>query len=147
MHGRLKCEVIFLRALTLQRSDLLIAEPVLATTVRTLPGNSVAGHPPQVFLHAVLANAKTAATAPAKGELIAAAVTAVNSAFWATPSIDAFFNSGIHDLLHIPLFRSFPPLNLYSLSLGHGHGKRLSASHGQVKKVSVHKSQINLIQG
>ena len=37
-------------------SPLLISISVLVTTIRTLPGNAVTGHPPEIFFHAVLAD-------------------------------------------------------------------------------------------
>jgi hypothetical protein len=52
--------------LLLRRGWLLIAESIHSTTVRALPGNVVAGHAPDIFLHAGLADLKTAAAAPAK---------------------------------------------------------------------------------
>ena len=41
-------DIIFLR--------LLIAEPIPLATIRALPGNTVARHAPEVFVHAFLAN-------------------------------------------------------------------------------------------
>jgi hypothetical protein len=46
---------------------LLVAEPVPAAAVRTLPVDIVAGHAPQILMHASLADQKAATTAPAKG--------------------------------------------------------------------------------
>jgi hypothetical protein len=44
----------------------LIAKSVLFTTIRTLPGNPVAGHTPNIFIHAFLAYGKPASAIPAK---------------------------------------------------------------------------------
>jgi hypothetical protein len=52
---------------------LLIAETVLIPAIGALPGNAVAGHAPQVLMHAILADVEAAATAPAEQELPAAA--------------------------------------------------------------------------
>jgi len=44
----------------------LIAEPVPLATIRALPGNAVARHAPEVFIHAFLANLKAASALPAE---------------------------------------------------------------------------------
>jgi len=46
----------------------LVPESVLLPAIGTLPRNSVAGHPPEVFMHASLADTESTATLPAKGE-------------------------------------------------------------------------------
>jgi hypothetical protein len=51
---------------------LLVAETIHFSAVRTLPGDMIAGHAPHIFLHASLANLKTAAATPAKGIALAA---------------------------------------------------------------------------
>jgi len=51
----------------------LIAIAIPLTAVRALPGDSVAGHPPEVFQHAFLTDLETAATRPAKWEYTCAA--------------------------------------------------------------------------
>jgi len=56
------------------RPQLLIAESILLSAVRALPGDGIAGHPPDIFFHAALADAETAAAMPAKGKLSAAAI-------------------------------------------------------------------------
>jgi hypothetical protein len=45
---------------------LLVAEPVPAAAVRTLPVDIVAGHAPQIVMHASLAYQKAAAATPAE---------------------------------------------------------------------------------
>jgi hypothetical protein len=40
-----------------------------------LPGNPVAGHAPQVLVHAILTNAEPAAAPPAEDEFLSAALT------------------------------------------------------------------------
>jgi hypothetical protein len=47
----------------------------LFSTVRTLPGNTVARHAPNVFFHAVLTDIETASTSPAESVFSAAAMT------------------------------------------------------------------------
>jgi len=46
--------------------NLLITIAIPLTAVRALPCDSVAGHPPEVFQHAFLADLKPAATSPAE---------------------------------------------------------------------------------
>ena len=53
----------------------LVPEPILIPAVRALPGDGIAGHAPDVFIHTFLADVETAATAPAEAEFPAAAVT------------------------------------------------------------------------
>jgi len=55
-----------------ERTILLIAESVQFAAIRTLPGDPVARHAPEVFLHAVLADFEAASAAPAEGERPAA---------------------------------------------------------------------------
>jgi len=52
----------------------LIPESVLPAAVRALPGDAVAGHAPDVFRHAILADMKTAAAMPAEREYAGAAM-------------------------------------------------------------------------
>jgi len=54
---------------------LLIPEIILSSTVRALPGYSIAGHSPDIFIHAVLTNCKATPACPEEGGLIAAAIT------------------------------------------------------------------------
>ena len=44
----------------------LIAQAVLGSAVRALPGDAVARHAPEVFFHAHLADAESASAGPAK---------------------------------------------------------------------------------
>ena len=53
---------------------LLIPKPVLAAAVRTLPGNRIAGHPPDIFIHARLANIESASTTPTEPKRLSTAV-------------------------------------------------------------------------
>ncbi|MFH2075915.1 MAG: hypothetical protein ABIJ57_11330, partial [Pseudomonadota bacterium] len=53
---------------------LLVSKTVLATAVRALPGNSIAGHSPEIFFHAVLAYGKSAPASPAERSCPVAAV-------------------------------------------------------------------------
>jgi hypothetical protein len=57
--------------------DLLVAEPVLGAAIGTLPGDAVAGHAPDILIHAGLADAEAAAAAPAEGLRPAAAMTGI----------------------------------------------------------------------
>ena len=62
----------------------MVPEPILIPAVRALPGDGIAGHAPDVFIHTFLADVETAATAPAEAKLLAAAVaqnTSLLSAF------------------------------------------------------------------
>jgi len=52
----------------------LIAEPVLVPAVRALPGDGVAGHAPDVLIHACLADIEATSTVPAEAKLLGAAV-------------------------------------------------------------------------
>jgi len=62
----------------------LVAESVLIAAVGTLPGDTVAGHAPQVLVHTILADAEAAAAPPAEHERLPAAL-ALPGAF-AAPS-------------------------------------------------------------
>ena len=62
----------------------LVPEPILIPAVRALPGDGIAGHAPDVFIHTFLADVETAATVPAESEFPSAAVahkTSLLSAF------------------------------------------------------------------
>ena len=54
--------------------ESLIPKPILVPTIRTLPGDSIAGHPPDVFCHTRLTYIKPAPAPPAKAEFLTAAV-------------------------------------------------------------------------
>jgi hypothetical protein len=67
-----------------RKIKLLVAQPVDAAAVRTHPGNAVARHAPEIFLHAVLTNLKTAPAGPTKRHPRAAAMA--HGGFGAPPS-------------------------------------------------------------
>jgi hypothetical protein len=52
----------------------LIPKPILVPTIRALPGDGVAGHPPNVFIHAFLTDVEAAAALPAKAKFPVAAM-------------------------------------------------------------------------
>jgi len=52
----------------------LVAVSVLFTAIRAFPGNPVAGHPPLVFIHAGLADGKSAPAIPAEHEHLSTAM-------------------------------------------------------------------------
>jgi hypothetical protein len=52
----------------------LVAESILPSTVRALPGDGIAGHAPYIFFHTILADAESAPALPAEGKFPAAAV-------------------------------------------------------------------------
>ena len=54
--------------------ESLIPKPILVPTIRTLPGDGIAGHPPYVFCHTRLTDIKPAPAPPAKAEFLTAAV-------------------------------------------------------------------------
>ena len=54
---------------------LLISEAVPIAAVGTLPDDSVAGHAPQILVHAILADTEAAAALPAEQEFLSAALT------------------------------------------------------------------------
>jgi hypothetical protein len=68
----------------------LIAQPVLFSAVRALPGNSVTGHTPEVFFQAVLTQRKTASAVPAKGEFFLTAMADLICGFISFFSIGHF---------------------------------------------------------
>jgi len=53
----------------------LITISVLVTTIRTFPDNSVAGHAPEILIHAFLAHGKPAPAIPAEHKGLPAAMT------------------------------------------------------------------------
>ena len=59
---------------TVSGAGLLISEAVLAAAVGALPGDAVARHPPDILVHADLADAETATAGPAEGLGLPAAV-------------------------------------------------------------------------
>jgi hypothetical protein len=64
----------------------LVAESILPATVRALPGDGIAGHAPDIFLHTVLADTESTPAVPAEGKFPAAAMAK-------TPSLLTIFSS------------------------------------------------------
>jgi len=64
-----------LRSFAVKNKILLISKAVLSAAIRTFPGDAVAGHTPEIFLHAVLADGKSAPASPAERRGRAAAGT------------------------------------------------------------------------
>ena len=68
---------------------LLVAESVHVSAVRTYPSNAVAGHPPDIFIHAFLADGEPAAATPAErgnfSAKLASAIFCPASAFLSQP--------------------------------------------------------------
>ena len=56
-------------------SILLVPKTVLRSAIRAFPCNSVTGHSPDVIVHTVLTDSKTASALPAEGGFFSAAVT------------------------------------------------------------------------
>jgi hypothetical protein len=48
----------------MKRPALLIPKPILRPAIRTIPGNSITGHSPDIFIHAHLADGKPAPAGP-----------------------------------------------------------------------------------
>jgi hypothetical protein len=48
------------------KSPLLIPQAILTPAVRALPGDAVAGHAPEIFLHAILADGEPTPASPAE---------------------------------------------------------------------------------
>lgn len=71
----------------LQLDGLLVAKTVLLAAVGALPGDTVAGHAPQVLVHAILADAEAAAAPPAEHERLPAALALLRG--FAAPSFPA----------------------------------------------------------
>jgi len=55
--------------------QLLITIAILFSTIWTLPGNSITGHTPLVFIHTCLTHGKTTPAIPAKYKCFSAAMT------------------------------------------------------------------------
>jgi hypothetical protein len=55
----------------------LIAKPILISAVRALPGDGIAGHPPYIFFHTILADTETTPAPPAEAEFSAAAMASM----------------------------------------------------------------------
>jgi len=52
----------------------LIPKSVLLAAIRALPGDAVTGHSPDIFVHARLADGKSAPASPAEGKNVITAV-------------------------------------------------------------------------
>ena len=52
----------------------LVAESILGPTIRALPGDSIAGHTPDILVHTVLTDTEVAPALPTKRKLPTAAV-------------------------------------------------------------------------
>jgi len=53
----------------------LIAISILLATIRAFPGNPIAGHAPEILIHAVLAHGKPAPAIPAEHKFLTTAMT------------------------------------------------------------------------
>lgn len=53
---------------------LLVAKSVITAAIRALPSDAVAGHAPDIFVHAHLADTESATALPTKWEVLPAAV-------------------------------------------------------------------------
>lgn len=86
-------------------SELLISKPVLCPAVRAIPGNAVAGHPPDIFIHTRLADGKPAPAGPGEHCRISAAMA--GPVFGPTPALSPLL--GIMDFfmwyMHAFLFK------------------------------------------
>ena len=58
-----------------ETKTLLVAVSILLTAIRALPGDPVASHSPLIFIHAGLADGKTAPAIPAEHDRLSAAMT------------------------------------------------------------------------
>jgi hypothetical protein len=67
---------------------LLISQPVLAAAVRTLPGNRITGHSPEIIIHARLADIKSASATPTEPKRLSTAVTDIE--VFSAPSAGIF---------------------------------------------------------
>jgi len=73
IHNSFRRGSIFIRhAIRLRPS--LVAESILPSTVRALPGDGIAGHAPYIFFHTVLADTESTPALPAEGQFPAAAM-------------------------------------------------------------------------
>jgi len=69
----------------------------LFSTIRALPGDSIAGHTPEVFLHTILANTKSASALPTKGQNGIATVTEKKPGFSSfSPAVSLIFSWVFH---------------------------------------------------
>lgn len=88
-------------------NHLLITETVLSAAIGALPGDPVAGHAPDIFVHAGLADAESASASPAKEEFLPAAVALLKR--FAAP---VSFSNGAGGLGHMSSCRLFASMVL-----------------------------------
>jgi len=59
----------------------LVSKTVLCAAVRALPGDPIARHAPEIFLHTLLTDLESAPAHPAKRNFLIAAVANISFAF------------------------------------------------------------------
>ena len=87
--------VDFLRFLQ-SEIGLLVPKPILVPAIRALPGDGIAGHPPDVFIHAFLTDMEAAPALPAKAKFPAAAVAQKAGLSAASAPGGRFYGSVFH---------------------------------------------------
>lgn len=85
-------------------NHLLIAKTVLSTAIGALPGDPVAGHAPDIFMHAGLADAESTSALPAKREFLPAAVALLER--FAAPASFSNWTGGLAHMSSCRLFAS-----------------------------------------
>ena len=80
----------------------MVAIPVLRPTIRTHPGDAVAGKPPKIFMHTLLAYGKAAAAGPTEGVRGGAAMALAVPGAPAPSAITAFFRSLVGHFSSLP---------------------------------------------
>jgi len=68
----------------------------LIPAIRALPGDGIAGHPPDVFMHALLAYMEPAPAAPAEAKFLTAAMAQKAGLYTAFAPGSWFFGSVFH---------------------------------------------------
>ena len=81
----------------------LVAESILPSTVRALPGDGIAGHAPYIFFHTVLTDTESTPAPPAEGKLLAAAVAHMMALFTVFSSIGRSYFRVFHGCCFIAL--------------------------------------------
>jgi hypothetical protein len=81
----------------------LVSKIAQLAAVRATPVNGVAGHAPQIFLHALRAYLKTAATVPTEGLFLYADVAGVLVLLLPFGPWSGFYCLCFHGKLHFPL--------------------------------------------
>ncbi|CAB1061431.1 hypothetical protein D1BOALGB6SA_6204 [Olavius sp. associated proteobacterium Delta 1] len=69
----------------------MVAKPILVAAIRALPGDGIAGHAPDVFIHTFLADIETTSALPAEAKFLAAAVALKASFFVASAPVSGFW--------------------------------------------------------